>query len=137
MKFYVAYSPELLQASQRQKTLTFDAILDFSVSNMSGIKNKKTIRLLETKETGGGGLSNKVLHAMAPALSGQGLDRMNLRMIKLLSPFMDQLGRKPETDLYQWCRDAITAASTDAVYGPLNPYKDKEVVDAWWYVHYT
>lgn len=131
-KFYVPTSPELLQAVQRQRALSFDAILDFSVSNMSGIKSKKTIDMMKTKALGGGGLSNVIMHAMNPKLSGEGLDRMNLRMVRLLRPFLDQLEGQSEEDLYRWCRDTITAASTDAVYGPLNPYKDQEVVDAWW-----
>lgn len=34
--------------------------------------------------------------------------------------------------LYSWLRDAITTATTRSVYGPMNPYDDKTVADAFW-----
>ncbi|KAJ6032767.1 hypothetical protein N7540_003499, partial [Penicillium herquei] len=35
-------------------------------------------------------------------------------------------------DLHGWCRQAITVASTDSVYGPLNPYRVEGIEDAFW-----
>ena len=36
--------------------------------------------------------------------------------------------------LSEWLRDSVTAATTDSDYGPHNPFKEKDVVDAFWYV---
>ena len=136
-KAYIVSSTELMQAVQRNhKTLSFEPLLTFSASNMAGIKSKKTINLLREEASGGEGLNQKIMHAMYPKLIGEPLDRMNLRMIRLLRASLDQLGESSTVDLYRWCRDAITAASTDATYGPLNPYSDKEVSEAFWCVHY-
>lgn len=133
-KLYFANSPELMQAIQRNnKTIAFEPLLNFSVGNLAGINNKKTQDLMRDTGSGGQGLSAKIMHALTPTLVGRPLDRMNLRMVQLMRPLIDEMGEKSEFDLYVWCQDAITAASTDATYGPLNPYKDKEIADAFWW----
>ncbi len=100
---------------------------------MAGISGDG-LKLLEETESGGGGINNKVIHAMHPALLGPGLDKMNETMIKNLKVSIDELEVKKVVtfDLHAWCRHAITVASTDAVYGPQSPYKSKEVEDAFW-----
>lgn len=70
---------------------------------------------------------------MHPALLGSGLDVMNRNMIKNLAVSIDELEQDHTSiDLHFWCRHAVTVASTDAVYGPLNPYKDPAVERAFW-----
>jgi hypothetical protein len=59
---------------------------------------------------------------------------MNERMSRLLSPLVGELSQGERIDLYAWCTHAITAASTDASYGPLNPYKDRDIENAFWYL---
>ncbi|MCJ1348396.1 hypothetical protein MMC31_006628 [Peltigera leucophlebia] len=100
---------------------------------MAGIDGEG-LKLLQEKENGGGGINNKVLHSMHPALLGTGLDRMNSTMIKNLQISIDKLEsqRNVSFDLHTWCRHAIVVASTDAVYGPLNPYKSEEIENAFW-----
>lgn len=133
-KFYIVSSPDLMQAVQRNnKTLSFEPLLDFSVSNIAGAQDKKILHLMQSG-SGGLGHASKILHALAPTLTGKSLDEMNSRMVKLMRPFIDEMGQKSTFDLYKWSQDAITAASTDATYGPLNPYGNKEVADAFWYV---
>ncbi|KAJ5875512.1 uncharacterized protein N7473_012859 [Penicillium subrubescens] len=132
-KFYVITSPDLMQAVQRNaKTLSFEPLLFFSAKNISGISNQRTLNLLKERDAGGEGLSSKILHAMTPALSGKALDKMNIQMIQLLRPFIEKLGESSIFDLYEWCKDATIAASTEAAYGPMNPYKDKVIKDGWW-----
>lgn len=89
---------------------------------------------LQETENGGGGVNNKVLHSMHPALLGPGLDRMNSTMINNLQISVDKLESQHNFsfDLYTWCRHTISVASTDAVYGPLNPFKSGEIEPAFW-----
>jgi hypothetical protein len=132
-KFYVITSPDLMQAVQRNaKTLSFEPLLFFGAKNISGISNQKALNLLKETDAGGPGLSSKILHAMTPALVGKSLDSMNIQMIRLIQPFIEKLGESSTFDLYEWCKDATIAASTEAAYGPMNPYKDKTIQDAWW-----
>ncbi|KAL4971688.1 cytochrome P450 [Aspergillus desertorum] len=132
-KQYIISSPSLMQAVQRnKKTLTFAPLVLFTAERLAGI-HESGMRLLRDKEAGGAGLSAETLHAMEKTLTGKPLDRMNEAMARLLSPLIDELVSAPETvDLYAWCTHAITAASTNATYGPLNPYKDPAIEAAFW-----
>jgi len=131
-KIYIITSPELMQAVQRNRALRLDPLLDLSVRNMCGITDKKVLGLLLDTSSGGEGLVQRVMHALAPRLVGQSLDQINMRMVRRMTPLMDEMGDKSSFDLYRWCQDAITTASTDAIYGPMNPFKDSIIADAFW-----
>jgi hypothetical protein len=135
MKTYVINTAKLVSAVQRNhRTISFDPFLTAAAERISGIKGKG-LKLLQETENGGRGLNNAVLHAMHPALLGSGLDTMNKNMIVNLQTSIDNLATQHGViDLHLWCRHAITIASTDAVYGPLNPYKSQVVQDSFWYV---
>lgn len=134
-KFYVISSPELMLAAQRNhKTISFEPFLEITAKNLASINDPKSLNLLREEAAGGHGLGNKILHAMVPALTGKPLDTLNMQMTRLIRPLIDQLGETRTLDLYKWCKEAIVCASTDAAYGPLNPYKDPGVVAAWWSV---
>lgn len=133
MKIYVVTSTEIVRLIQRnEKTISFDPLLDVSIRSFSGMKNKRTRNLMLDKDSGGQGLNAEIMHAMTPALIGEPLDRMNSIMIKTVGEYISKLEQTPSFDLYRWAREMITAASTEATYGPLNPYRDPEIVDAFW-----
>lgn len=133
-KIYIINSASLVSAVQRNhKTVSFDPFLTAAANRMAGIDGEG-LKLLQETENGGGGVNNKVLHSMHPALLGPGLDRMNSTMINNLQISIDKLELQHNLsfDLHTWCRHAITVASTDAVYGPLNPFKSGEIETAFW-----
>ncbi|KAL2838626.1 cytochrome P450 [Aspergillus pseudoustus] len=132
IKVYLVKSPAVLQAIQRVRALTFDPFVTFTTDKLAGIHGP-ALEALREKESGGGGGNQALLHAMHPTLTGKALDRMNERMVKLLDPLVEELAkRRDEVDLYGWCQHAVTEASTEANYGPLNPYKEKSVEDGFW-----
>ncbi|KZF23898.1 putative P450 monooxygenase [Xylona heveae TC161] len=133
-KVYIVTSARLVPAVQRNsKVLSFDPFLTAAAKQLGGIK-KAGLKLLEPEDKGGQGVNLKVLRAMHPALLGAGLDAMNKNMIGRLCSFVDELagGGNHPVDLHLWCRDAITQASTDAVWGPLNPFKLPGISNAFW-----
>ncbi|KAL4984222.1 cytochrome P450 [Aspergillus falconensis] len=132
-KQYIITSPALMQAVQRNKrTLKFAPLVTFTAERLAGI-HESGMKLLRDKEAGGAGLSAVTVHAMEKTLVGPSLDRMNEEMAKQLCPLVDELAASAQTvDLYAWCTHAITAASTNASYGPLNPYKDPAIENAFW-----
>ncbi|KAF7510550.1 hypothetical protein GJ744_006396 [Endocarpon pusillum] len=132
-KLYVVNSASLVSAVQRHhKTISFDPFLTAAANRLSGITGDG-LKLLQETESGGGGINNKVLHSMHPALLGPGLDVMNKNMINNLKASIDGLeSGQTSFDLHQWCRHAIGVASTDAVYGTLSPYKDQDIERALW-----
>jgi hypothetical protein len=135
-KAYIINSPSLVAAVQRNhRVISFDPFLTGAANRMAGITGPG-LELLREEQNGGQGINNKVLHSMHPALLGAGLDRMNEKMIKFLKLSVDELATTHDVntsfDLHAWCRHAITVASTDAIYGSKNPYKEREVEDSLW-----
>lgn len=135
MKVYVVSSTEIVRLIQRHdKTISFDPLLNVSIRSFAGITNKRTVHLMTDKNSGGQGLNAEIMHAMTPTLIGEPLDKMNSVMMQTVGTYISKLESTPSIDLYRWVRDMITAASTEATYGPMNPYRDPEMVDSFWYV---
>ncbi|PWY67640.1 cytochrome P450 [Aspergillus sclerotioniger CBS 115572] len=131
-KTYIVQSPTVLHSIQRnRKTLSFDPFVSMTLERMAGIHGP-TLELFREKESGGQGLSHDVIVAMQPTLTGRPLDRMNECMARNLRPWLDELAGLPTIDLHAWCSRVITAASTAASYGPLNPYQDPRIEKALW-----
>lgn len=72
-----------------------------------------------------------------------GLDALNRKAIEVLAEDIDRLARQCSSSqggtggdgvtvgLQEWTLRAMLMATTDAVYGPLNPYGDSAVTKAW------
>jgi hypothetical protein len=83
------------------------------------------------------GFSNSWPQFIIPAMSpGKDLDAMNRRAVEVLSGEMEALKLEGATrcGLAQWSRQTMVTATTEAVWGPQNPYRDPAVVEAWRYV---
>jgi hypothetical protein len=134
MKIYVINTAKLVSAVQRNhRTISFDPFLRVAAERVSGIGGKALRLLVQEPKEGGHSLNNALLHVMHPALLGSGLDGMNRNMVANLQASIDGLAaERGAFDLHMWCRRVITIASTDAVYGALNPYKSQKVQDAFW-----
>ncbi len=70
-------------------------------------------------------------HAVTP---GANLDAMNRVAVQKVSEFLDTLASNSPTTLkmYDWVRRNIAWATTEAVYGPKNPFRDSEILAAFW-----
>ncbi|RYC54132.1 hypothetical protein CHU98_g12077 [Xylaria longipes] len=140
-KMYVVTKPELVQSVQKQhRTLAFPPIEAKFASTVCGAsKEAQTILAKNVNgDDGDFGLSMESYEAMRSALKpGSDLDDMNRSMIQEIVKLLDQLqpsynGESKRLSMYAWLRDAITTATTRSVYGPMNPYDDPEIVDAFW-----
>jgi cytochrome P450 len=139
-KIYIVTSPGLVQVIQKQhKILAFPPISVRFSSTVCG-SSKEAQAILEQNvngDDGEHGISMEIHAAMHQALKpGPLLDDMNRDMIREIAKSLDALepapGSTKKIGLYAWLRDAITLATTRSVYGPLNPYEDKAIVDAFW-----
>lgn len=78
------------------------------------------------------GLMPIMARTMAP---GRLLDGMVQVAIESMSNSMDKLDPGDKTfttiKLYEWTRHEILMATTHAVFGPMNPYRDPAVEAAW------
>ena len=70
---------------------------------------------------------------MRHTLLGQGLDQMNKEIIPCLQRSVENLkDHRGGLDLFQWCSLTLTIATTEAVYGSLNPYRRAVAREAYW-----
>ncbi|KAL2802198.1 cytochrome P450 [Aspergillus granulosus] len=130
-RVYIVTSPDLLPSVRRNRsTMSFNPLFTAMAERAGGIQ-KPGLQLLREEELGGKGLATKTVEAMRPALLGNQLDHLNEEMIHVLKQLVDQVPTR-SFDLYDWCRDALTVASTNAIYGPSNPYKSEGIRQGFW-----
>ncbi|KAF2770172.1 putative P450 monooxygenase [Teratosphaeria nubilosa] len=134
-RLYVVTSAKIVAAVQKNhKVIAFDPFLTGAANRMAGIEGPG-LKLLQESQSGGGNLNQEVLHAMVPSLLGSGLDKMNITMVSKLEPLITKLVEQEEGvfDLHEWCRHAITAASTEAIWGTKNPFRSDKTCKNFWY----
>ncbi|CAH0038568.1 unnamed protein product [Clonostachys solani] len=139
-KMYVVTKPELVQVIQKQhKTLAFPPIEAKFAATVCGASPEARAILAKNVngDEGDFGLSMDSYAAMRAALKpGPELDDMNRSMLLEIVKALDELepakGESRKLEMYSWLRGAITLATTRSVYGPMNPYNDKAVADAFW-----
>ena len=139
---YVVTTLGLIQTIQKlPKALAFPPIQAKFSSQICGssVEAHNIVMKNVNGDEGNWGLSMEFYEAMRPALKpGAALDHMNRLMMQSVAASLESLtseaGSKVKVRLSEWLRDSVTAATTDSVYGPQNPFKEKDVVDAFWYV---
>ncbi|KAI1382665.1 cytochrome P450 [Hypoxylon trugodes] len=139
-KMYVVTKPDLIQAVQKQhKILAFPPIEAKFASTVCGASPEAQAILNKNVngDEGNFGLSMESYDAMRAGLKPSSeLDDMNRAMIQEIAKSLDTLqpakGKSRKVGMYNWLRDAITTATTRSVYGPMNPFDDKAIADAFW-----
>ncbi|KAI1342685.1 putative cytochrome P450 [Xylariaceae sp. FL0016] len=139
-KMYVVTRPGLIQNVQKMyKTLAFPPIEAKFASQVCGTSPEAQAILAKNVngDEGDFGLSMESYHGMRSALKPESqLDDMNRVMIHEVAKSLDSLQPKESESrtigLYGWLREAITTATTRAVYGPMNPYDDEDIANTFW-----
>lgn len=127
-------STDLIPALQKQwRFISFGAI-SADAGVLVGI-SKEGSELLHRDLTSEHGfintLRNSTMSAMGP---GKGLDSINKDSIEIFAQDMDRLranGVPTRTGLWEWTREIMIKSTTEAVWGPQNPYRDSAVAEAW------
>ncbi|KAI1870665.1 uncharacterized protein JN550_005208 [Neoarthrinium moseri] len=134
-RIYVINSMHLLTSAQSQfRTLSFTAIQSGIVANILGV-NKATNEIISRGATSHGSYLTSFPKYIHPTLSaGPGLNDMNKRSILVMAKSMNTLvGKGTATvKMFQWVRHELLLASTEAVYGPKNPFRDATMEQAWY-----
>ncbi|KAK7917930.1 hypothetical protein PG985_009804 [Apiospora marii] len=141
-KMYVVTKPEVIQKVQKlHRVLAFPPIGAKFSSTVCGASQAAQDILARNVngDEGPHGLSMESYAAMHEALKpGELLDDMNRGMITEIAKSLDALqpaagkGESRSFGLYSWLRESITTATTRSVYGPMSPYEDKAIADAFW-----
>ncbi|KAI0431593.1 cytochrome P450 [Xylaria sp. FL1042] len=132
-RVYAVFSVPLIQSIQREsKALAFQPIqAKFSVK-LCGVSSE-AYRILERDmqtETGEyGNIYTAMHHALSPGKPFQDMSRM---MVNRVCDTIDGIHAGSSVRLDEWLRHHVTQATTDAVYGPHNPFQNPEVERAFW-----
>ncbi|KAJ5703958.1 hypothetical protein N7493_011096 [Penicillium malachiteum] len=137
-KVYIIKSPKLVSAVRRNhRTMSFEPLVTSTSKCVAGVSGPG-LQLLRGKESQGQGLGHEVIAALRPTLLGEGLDQMNTTMVECLHQGVQELkSHDGVLDLYDWCSLVTTIASTDAVYGPMNPYKEDKARKSYWDIEHN
>lgn len=140
-KTYIVKSPDLIAAVDRaSKTLTFYPFISMISPKLFDV-GKRPMSIINQNidlKEGKWGLCYETSHGMHAAMApGPDLDRMNETMLTMFLPGVNALaaarGQGTELELFQWIRKAFSLASTEAIYGPGNPFvKQPELTDCFW-----
>ncbi|KAE8359939.1 cytochrome P450 [Aspergillus caelatus] len=132
-KVYIITSPRLVSAVQRSyRTMSFDPLITRTARCVGGITGPG-LQLIREKASQGQGLGHHTTATMRHTLMGEGLDQMNKKIIPCLQKSVQNLkDHRGGLDLLQWCRLTLTIATTEAVYGSLNPYRCVIAREAFW-----
>lgn len=139
-KTYVVNSPDLIAAVQKNaKTLTFNPFVSFMSPRVFGVGEEAMAIVNENigGEKGNWGLLSDTSSGMHSALApSESLNWMTRVMLTKMTEYVDPLAASKdgeEIDLYKWIRKAMTVSSTEAVYGPKNPFNhDPDLEAAFW-----
>ncbi|KAI4087254.1 MAG: hypothetical protein LQ344_006937 [Seirophora lacunosa] len=137
MKVYVVNSPDLIQAVQKHaKALSFNPFVSFMSPRIFGCGKEATALINENIDGNWGYLSETAIGMHAALAPSESLDWMTKTMLDKLMDFVDPLAASKsgtELNLYKWVRSVFTVSSTEATYGPKNPFNHvPDLEDAFW-----
>ncbi|KAK2596476.1 hypothetical protein N8I77_013364 [Diaporthe amygdali] len=132
-RMYIVNATELIPALQKQwRTVSF-AALAADAGHVVGL-SKEGNEILHRDLTSEHGFSPSwpkyIMSAMGP---GKDLDSINRASVEIFAKDMDKLRANgtTKTGLWEWAREIMVKSTTEAVWGPENPYRDTAVAEAW------
>lgn len=129
----VSSLPLITAVHRNSKTISFTPFVKVAGERLSGLRKEK-LKLFDKDEQRLGyslDVVKAIEHALHPDRDGGDL---NLVMLTHLKDLLDEAStaKNESKGLLSWVRHAITQASTRAVYGPLNPFLERDAEDAFW-----
>jgi hypothetical protein len=114
------------------RTVSFAAIAADAGSLVGMSKNG--IKILHQDLTSEEGFSVSWPKDIVPVMGpGKDLDAINRKSIEIFAADMDELRAQGtvKVGLWQWSRGTMVTSTTEAIWGPQNPYRDAAVAEAW------
>ncbi|KAH3962153.1 hypothetical protein HBI56_180410 [Parastagonospora nodorum] len=133
MRMCIVNSTHLIPLLQKQwRTVSFAAIAAGAGITV-GI-SKEAVKIMHQDLTSEHGFSIGWPRYIIPAMSARkDLDAINRRSVEVLADEVEEPQAKGvvRLELSQWSRQMMFTATTEAVWGPQNPYRDPVVAEAW------
>ncbi|KAI0102133.1 cytochrome P450 [Nemania sp. FL0031] len=134
-RIYILNSLSLVGPFQRQfKTIAFAPIEAQAAATVMGVGPAGNAIIGSDKMFDDDSYLSTFVPSINPGLSpGPGLDALNGAAIRYLSNNLSNLRDNTPTtiELFSWVSDQICMATTEAMYGPKNPFRDPRVLAAW------
>lgn len=133
-RIYVVNSFSLISVVQKYyRTISWAPYMGHAIRWMTGTsKSTNDIMARDIVSDNGFffGIKKHAFKALAP---GPSLDILNASAIRAFADQIDVLAeeRLHQVSLFAWVRRQIILATTDAVYGPHNPFRTRSVQEAW------
>lgn len=132
-RMYIVNSTDLIPALQKHwRTVSFAAIAA-DAGGTVGI-SKKAIKTMHDDLTSEHGFSISWPKYIMPAMGpGKDLDSLTRRSVEVFADDLKTMRAhgKTRVGLWQWSRYIMVKSTTEAVWGPQNPYRDAAVAEAW------
>src|SRR3569833_51115 len=133
MRIYVVNATELIPALQKQwLPISFASIATAAGETVGVSKDGRKImhQGLGTEHGFSESWPKHIMPAMSP---GQDLDALNRKAIEGFAAEVEKLRVQGthRVPLRTWSRQVMVAATTEAVWGEQNPYRDPKVAEAW------
>lgn len=137
-RIYVVNSTPLIQAVQRQfRVLSFPALEANLARDVIAI-SKPVHDILNRDLARDEAYLNRFPKYIHPALhAGPHLDAMNRKAVEVLAGSLDEHARSMgpggtlRVKMFAWIRRELMRATTESVYGPLSPFRDPQMEEAW------
>jgi hypothetical protein len=132
-RIYVINGADLVPAMQKEWRLLSFAF--FTTQAGSGVgMSKSSIEVMKTDLAKDHGFAISWPVQIKPLMGpGETLDVINRNAVAILSADVAKLQAGGPTTLrfWDWTRELLFTATTEAVFGPMNPYRDAGVKKAW------
>ena len=152
-KMYTVYDPSLIQQVLRAKTASFEAFEAEFAQKVFNLSNEAFAKIVEDPL-----VISEFTDAIHRSFQTESLYKMNMCFLGHLAKKMDPISRGvPDIDptnlgkeriketgsveienFFLWCRDVMTLATTQALYGAQDPFAGRaDLLDAIWLVDLT
>lgn len=137
LRTYVVNDTRLIPALQKQWRIISFAAQGGDVGRITGM-TADAVKIINREFTNEQCFSVSWPKLITPALApGRDLNAISRASIEVLIDYMEDLrnthrhGGVTVRGLWQWTRHTTTKATTEAFWGPMNPYQDSAVFEAW------
>ncbi|KAI0902951.1 hypothetical protein F4823DRAFT_637155 [Ustulina deusta] len=133
LRVYAVFSVPIVQSIQKQtQSFSFEPVQARLSMKLCGA-SKDAYKILQRdmhQENGVYGAIHRVMHRTLNP--GDLLNKMRMVSAQCVRDSVNNIQPGATIKLDEWVRHHVTLATTDAIYGPYNPFREKEVETAFW-----
>lgn len=134
-RLYIVNDTRLIPAVQKQvRALSFAPLLVRVFSHFMGF-SKSALAIAGADAVEHHGFVHQMTVQTSRALApGPNLDALNAKAVSILNASLSAIAAKEAptvVKLFEWASHEIMMATTDAIYGPRNPFRDPAVREAY------